>query len=154
MKYRRSLIAFGLMMAALSGSATLLPVAGMAQPAGEARPAPRPDRPAPGRHIEGRIAFLRTELGITDAQRAEWDRVASVMRDNAAKLDRTAQEMRAARSGNATVVDRLEGRARFASVRAEGSHAFADAFKALYATMNDDQKKRADDLFRGRGRHR
>ena len=37
----------------------------------------------PGRHVEGRIAYLKAELKITDAQAPHFDAVANVMRDNA-----------------------------------------------------------------------
>jgi hypothetical protein len=34
-------------------------------------------------HVEGRIAFLRTELKITDAQNAAWNTLADALRANA-----------------------------------------------------------------------
>jgi len=34
-------------------------------------------------HVEGRIAFLKTELNITDAQESLWEAVAGAMRANA-----------------------------------------------------------------------
>ena len=37
-------------------------------------------------HNEGRIAFLRAELRITDAQSKAWDAFAALLRDNAKKV--------------------------------------------------------------------
>src|SRR6516165_8683561 len=37
-------------------------------------------------HIEGRIAFLRAELNITEAQASAWNAFADAMRTNAKKL--------------------------------------------------------------------
>ena len=38
------------------------------------------------RHVEGRIAFLKTELKITDAQQPLWNAVADAMRADAASI--------------------------------------------------------------------
>src|SRR5688500_18995500 len=49
-----------------------------APPAGaQQQQAPRPERPS---RIEGRLAFLKTELKITDAQTRQWEALAAVMR--------------------------------------------------------------------------
>jgi hypothetical protein len=37
-------------------------------------------------HIEGRLAFLKTELKITDAQLPLWNAFAQAMRDNATAM--------------------------------------------------------------------
>ena len=37
-------------------------------------------------HVEGRIAFLKTELKITDAQQPLWNAVADAMRANAKEM--------------------------------------------------------------------
>ena len=44
-------------------------------------------------HIEGRIAFLRTELKITDAQASAWDAFAEALRTNAKKLGEVRSTM-------------------------------------------------------------
>ncbi|WP_374313015.1 Spy/CpxP family protein refolding chaperone [Dongia sp.] len=40
----------------------------------------------PGQHIEGRLAFLKTELKITDAQAPQWNAYADAMRANAKRM--------------------------------------------------------------------
>jgi hypothetical protein len=109
-----------------------------------------------GRHIEGRIAFLKAELKITDAQQPQWDKVAAAMRDNARELDQAAGEMRAKRDQPQNAMQRLEARARFAGLRARTTQRLADAFQPLYASLSDQQKQAADELLahHGFGRHR
>ncbi len=77
---------------ALGGATALLPTAGSAQqaPPGTAQP-PR-ERPLPSRHLEGRIAFMRAELKITDTQQAHWEQVATAMRASARQMDQMAQQ--------------------------------------------------------------
>ena len=97
-------------------------------------------------HVEGRIAFLKTELKITDAQAQDWNKVADVMRDNAKALTQLRDEARANGDKPQTAVERLGTFERFAQARAKAITAFADAFKPLYDRMSDDQRKSADAL--------
>src|SRR5579864_6917735 len=72
--------------ALLAGTAGMgIPVASdaAAQAATQAPQPPERHRFDPTRHIEGRIAFLKAELKITDAQAPQFDKVAQAMRDNA-----------------------------------------------------------------------
>ncbi|MEJ0068920.1 MAG: Spy/CpxP family protein refolding chaperone [Pseudomonadota bacterium] len=134
----------------LAGTVTvLMPESGSAQ-----QPAPaaadqqhKREWPLPSRHIEGRIAFMRAELKITGAQERQWDLVASAMRANAQRMDQMAQQMRANRGQAATAIDRLDQRARFTEVRLANDKSFADAFRPLYQSLSDDQKKSADEMF-------
>jgi len=132
---------------ALGSATALIPVAGVAQQLAPGAATPPRERPLPGRHIEGRIAFLRAELKITGGQQANWEKVAATMRDSARRMDQLAQEMRAARGQDQSAVDRLEQRARLTEARAAADKSFAAAFKPLYASLSDDQKKSADELF-------
>ena len=108
---------------------------------------------SPARHIEGRIAFLKAELKITDAQTPQFDRVAQVMRDNAKTMEQAIEQRRGMRDQPQTAVQRLESRAQFATLRAQADERFVEAFKPLYASLSDDQKKAADELLT-RHRHR
>lgn len=130
-------------------------------------------------HVEGRIAFLKAELKITDDQTPQWDAVAKAMRDQAAAMSGLRDEMRSEREkaradrdkGQAegdrtqrrpalTAPQALElrekaitARTKALAVSAEGQRQFATAFRALYDRLTDDQKKAADQLLAGR-RHR
>jgi hypothetical protein len=129
----------------------MLPAPGVAQqPAQPQTPGaatPARERPLPGRHIEGRIAFLRAELKITDAQQPAWERVAAAMRANAQQMNQMAQQMRGTRDQPRSAVQQLEQRAQFAETRASADKTFLAAFKPLYDSLSDDQKKTADELF-------
>jgi hypothetical protein len=112
----------------------------------------RHGRFTPGRHIEGRIAYLRAELKITPAQSAQFDKVAAVMRDNAKSSAEMFEQARAARAANPNAapdaVARLNERVKVAEARTAGMKKFVDAFAPLYQSLSDDQKKSADELLR------
>jgi Spy/CpxP family protein refolding chaperone len=149
----RSLIVGAVGAILLAGAATLvLPAAVTAQQPAPATAPPHHEHPLPSRHIEGRIAFMRAELKITTAQQAQWDRVADIMRASAKRKDQMFQQMRATRDQPQTAMDKLDRRVVFIEAQAAEEKTFADAFRPLYQSLSDDQKKSADELF-GRSRH-
>jgi hypothetical protein len=101
---------------------------------------PMPDM---GAHLEGRIAFLRAELDITDAQALQWEAFAQALRDSAAKLK---QAQAAASTGPIGFVDRVERQEQWLTVRLEGLKAIKAAVAQLEATLSEDQKKTAETL--------
>jgi len=50
----------------------------------------------PSEHVEGRIAFLKTELKITDAQLPQWNAFADALRNSAGQM-RAAMQTNARR---------------------------------------------------------
>lgn len=98
----------------------------------------------PSDRIEGRIAFLRAELGITQAQTAAWDEVASALRTNAKRMSgaHVAQPQKPAM----TSAERLEEQERLLSARLDSIRAVKPAYAKLYAVLDDTQKKNADEL--------
>jgi len=101
----------------------------------------------PGRHIEGRIAYLKTELKITDTQAPLFDAVANVMRENAKAMGEAARSLRGDPNQPRTALTRLEARAKFAQLRADGEAKMLAAFRPLYQAMSPDQQKAADEMF-------
>ncbi|HYC14794.1 MAG TPA: Spy/CpxP family protein refolding chaperone [Stellaceae bacterium] len=153
---RRSLAALALAASLAGGTALTLAVA----PADAQSQQPQQQQKAPrhnfsmSRHIEGRIAYVKAELKVTDAQAPLWNKVADTMRSNAKAMDDIFASMR--RDPNApapSAVDRLEMRSRLAAARAQGDQQLLAAFKPLYDNLSPDQKKAADDLFGSHGRH-
>jgi hypothetical protein len=146
--------------AVVAGLAASVPVAltqnALAQPAagpGAAAPgtgqhAARPERPS---RIEGRLAFLKTELKITDGQTQQWEALASVMRQQDQAMRAQMQQMREQRQQRGdkpmNAVERFEQRERMSTARLERSKQFLVAFRPLYEKLSDEQKKTADDLF-------
>ena len=114
----------------------------------------RPERPS---HIEGRLAFLKTELKITDAQAAQWDALAAVMRQNEQARRERFRQMRASfdqqRQTPTSAIERLEAGQRASEARNQEMRQFIAAFRPLYAALSDEQKKTADELFAHRGHH-
>ena len=98
-------------------------------------------------HIEGRIAFLRAELKITDAQATVWNAFADALRSNAKALgELRAAMMPQAGSSQPSLVDRLTRQEKWLSVRLEGTRAIKSALANLAGTFSDEQKKAADEL--------
>jgi len=101
--------------------------------------------------IEGRIAFLHTELKITDAQASAWNAFADALRANAQKLGEVRASMMPQSGGGGqqqspTLVDRLDLQERWLVARLEGTRAIKSAFVNVYGTLSDEQKKTANEL--------
>ncbi|HUC11470.1 MAG TPA: Spy/CpxP family protein refolding chaperone [Stellaceae bacterium] len=107
---------------------------------------PRPARMMPGQLVNGRIAFLKTELNITPAQESQWQQFATVMQQNARSLDQTIATARQHRATATNAVDRMEMQAQFAKVRAENEARLVTAFRPLYTTLSPQQQQVANEL--------
>jgi hypothetical protein len=94
--------------------------------------------------IEGRLAFMKTELKITDAQAAAWKEFADAVRASAKHRN---ERMKAVFAGEAkTLPQRVEAQEQFMSVRLDEIRAIKAALKGLYDVLSDEQKKEADDM--------
>ena len=99
-------------------------------------------------HVEGRIAFLKVELKITDAQQPLWKAVVDVMRANATSRGGMLNGM--AMMGSATTLpDNLAIREKMMAAHLEQLRRLKAAVEPLYAALTDEQKKTADDLMSG-----
>lgn len=92
--------------------------------------------------IEGRIAFLKTELKIIDQQADAWNALAEVLRTNARKLG----ELRATMTPQASLADRLAWQEKWLTARSENTRAIRIAYNDLAAKLSEDQKKSAEQL--------
>jgi len=98
----------------------------------------------PGRHVEGRIAFVKTELGITEAQMTVWNAYADALR--AAAKQHTGM-MGGMDPNRATAMPaRMDMMTTMMTTRLEAMKTTGAEAKALYAALSDAQKKLADDL--------
>jgi protein CpxP len=138
-----------LALAALIGAGGVLavqPVPATAQapaPPAQEQQQQRPMRPS---HIEGRIAYAKAELKITPAQEADWEKVAGAMRQNDAERRQAFEQARADRGQPMNALQQLERRARFSAERARATDRLLTAFRPLYGSLSEAQKKTADDL--------
>jgi hypothetical protein len=119
------------------------------------RPAMRREARDPSKYIEGRIAFLKAELKITEAQTPAFNALAQVMRTNAEASSANMKKMHEQRGKDRAqlgTIERLELRAAMTKQAAEQSQRSLDATKPLYAQLSDAQKKTADELLNARPR--
>lgn len=98
--------------------------------------------------IEGRIAFLRTEIKITEAQTSVWNAYADALRANAKRLGelRASTMQQSAAAPAATLTARLDQQERWLLARLEGIRTMRAALANLYGVLSDEQKKTADEL--------
>lgn len=99
--------------------------------------------------IEGRIAFLRAELKITDAQADAWNGFADALRTNARKLTEvraTAMPKPGDGQPASALSARLDQQEQWLAARLDGTRAMKSTFAKLNEALSEDQKKTANDL--------
>jgi hypothetical protein len=99
----------------------------------------------PFEHVEGRIAFLKAELAITDAQMPQWNAFADAVRAGAKGMGESMSKMMQA-GMPAAAPARADAMLQMMSARLEAMKEIASAGKALYEVLTDTQKKVADEL--------
>jgi LTXXQ motif family protein len=101
-------------------------------------------------HIEGRLAFVKTELKITPAQEALWNTYAAAARDSAnTMLTRCTTMMGQRGASKVSLPDRLDQNEQLMAAQLDAVRATNKALKPLYADFSDSQKQSADQLFWG-----
>lgn len=94
--------------------------------------------------IEGRIAFLKAELQISDGQAADWNSVAEALRSGRQHLLEARKML--VMDDKLGSADRLEHYERHLSERLEAIKSARLAFVRLYASLNESQKQTADTI--------
>lgn len=98
-----------------------------------------------GAMVAGRLAYLKSELKVSDTQTEAWERYADAVKSRVETMKGMRQTMMSAmQDGNA--VDRMEARIAGMQAMLEAMKAIAPATEALYAVLSDSQKKTADQL--------
>jgi hypothetical protein len=95
--------------------------------------------------IDGRLAFLKTELKITDAQKGAWDAYAQSLKRNLETMKSMHQSMQAAFDAK-TPSDRLQARIAAMETRLMALKEMQPAVAKLYEALDATQKEAADDL--------
>ena len=98
-------------------------------------------------YVEGRIAFLRTELKVTPAQELLWEAVAEALREGARASEHIMQQRATAQ----TLLSALEGRERALSARLESVRRRRVVVEPFYAALDETQKATADKLIEPMG---
>ena len=105
-------------------------------------------------HVEGRIAFLKVELKITEAQLPQWNAFADALRENARRMSGMPAmmmqgEMMGADGAAVSAPDRLDRMEKMMTTMLETIKATKTALAPLYAVLTEEQKKVADQLIHG-----
>src|SRR5215467_14511800 len=100
-------------------------------------------------HVEGRLAFLKTELKITDAQLPLWNAVADAIRANVKSMSEIMSGGMMGSSQPATLPEKLALREKMMTAHLEALRKFKAAVDPLYAALSPEQKKSADELLIG-----
>ena len=99
---------------------------------------------------EGRIAFLRAELAITDAQKAVWEPYAAALKKNLQGMQAMRLTMMKVMEAK-TPVERLDAHITTMDGRIGALKEVKPALTALYAALSAEQKKKADQILTGMG---
>jgi predicted nucleic acid-binding Zn-ribbon protein len=102
-------------------------------------------------YAAGRLAFLKAELGITDAQKSAWDAYAAALQKNFENMQAMHTAMSQSFESEKTPVERLDLRISAMQTRLAALNEMKPALGALYATFSDEQKKKANDILTGMG---
>ncbi len=117
----------------------------------------------PGQFIEGRLAFLKTELGINEAQRQAWDDFAGFMRSQAESMKTEVtkhqaewqQKMHNNNQANSadSPLDHMQQRITHMQERTARMQAGLEAMKSLYGALTPEQQAKAKTLMGRMGSH-
>jgi hypothetical protein len=95
--------------------------------------------------VDERLAALKTELAITDAEAEVWNAYASAVKNRASTMQNMhASMMQAMQSG--TAPDRVDVHIKHMTAMLEAMKALKPATEDLYRVLNAEQKKKADTL--------
>ena len=101
-------------------------------------------------HAEGRIAFLKAELAITDQQKAAWDAYAVAIKKNLTGMQAMRETMMKVMQAKSPV-ERLDAHISAMDARLAALKELKPAVNTLYAALSEEQKKKADELLTGMG---
>lgn len=106
-------------------------------------------------HVDGRLAFLKTELKITPEQESLWNDYAAAVKDNAKTIGERCTAMMGmmgmmGQDGGkaASLPERLDAQEQFMMARLDALRAVGKALKPLYAALSDEQKQLADQFIK------
>ncbi len=102
-------------------------------------------------YADGRLAFLKAELGITDAQKTAWDAYATALRKNLENMQAMHATMRQSAEQEKSPVERLETHVTTMETRLAALKEMKPALATLYGALTDDKKKTANELLTGMG---
>jgi hypothetical protein len=103
-----------------------------------------------GSFVDGRIAFIKAELNITDAQQGAWDDYVQAAKANFESMRGMHQQMRLMWEAKSPV-ERLDGRIAAMEARLSGLKDMKPAVGKLYDALDGRQRETADALLTSMG---
>jgi hypothetical protein len=94
---------------------------------------------------DGRIAFLKAELAITDAQKVAWDAYADAIKRNLQSMQGMTSTMRTVSEAK-TPVERLDAHLAAMEGRIKALQDVKPALAKLYDELTAEQKSKADEI--------
>jgi hypothetical protein len=96
--------------------------------------------------VEGRLAYVKTALSITEEQATAWKAYEDAARADVQSMQTVHQAMMTAmQSGSA--IDRMQTHITMMQARLDALKALKPAAETLYQALTPEQKKKADTLF-------
>ena len=102
-------------------------------------------------HIDGRIAYLKAELKITEAQAPLWTAYADALRKSAGQVGRPGVAAAGRMMLSGDLRTRLASQEQWLRDRLDRLHLEGPPLLALYAALSDEQKRTADQLLASGG---
>jgi hypothetical protein len=96
--------------------------------------------------IEGRLAFIKTELKINETQAPAWQELANAVRTAAKHHNERMKKLFTGEAQPKTLPERLDVQEQFLSARLDEIKQIKGSLKTLYAVLSDEQKKEADTI--------
>jgi hypothetical protein len=100
-------------------------------------------------HLEGRLAFLKAELKITDAQAPQWNAFSNAVRSNGKAMSQMHQTMTSRQNAPKTLPERLAFEQKAMSAHLDALNKTTAELDKLYAGLSPEQKKIADQIMIG-----
>lgn len=100
-------------------------------------------------HTEGRLAFIKAELKISDAQMSQWNAFADAVRANAAAMMDMRRLMMSQHTSSNTLPERLAAEDKALSADYAAFKKTMEALNNLYGVLSPEQKKIADGIVVG-----
>jgi len=98
-----------------------------------------------GPMLEGRLAYIKADLAITDAQSPAWNAYADAVKARASGMQGMhGSMMQGMQAGSATA--RMDAHVKAMEAMTEALKALKPATEALYAVLTPEQKPKADQL--------
>lgn len=119
---------------------------GQGMPGQGAGPNPMDFAMQPFRRIEGQLAYIRTELRITDAQAPQWNAFADAVRAQSGRLRQVVMQAMQSAARPVPAPQQIEQRISLVSAHLEALRAVQVAAGPLYTALSEDQRRIADEL--------